>query len=86
MEFLDSIGKSSKMPCLLRGRLSDEGVKKYGKSVEIVVLPAFNPLVGAALGKPLGPLFKNNLVGEMEVYLLNGTYLGRYNLNEYSVR
>lgn len=83
MEFFDSVGKSSKMPCLLRGNLSDKGVDRYGKNLQVVVLPAFNPLVGAALGKPLGPLFRNKLIGEMEVYLLNGTYLGKHNLNEF---
>ncbi|AGB04517.1 putative phosphoesterase, SbcD/Mre11-related protein [Aciduliprofundum sp. MAR08-339] len=82
MEFFDSVSKSTKMPCLLRGNLSDRGVEKYGKNVKIVVLPAFNPLVGAAIGKPIGPLFRNKLVGEMEVYLLNGTYLGKYNMNQ----
>ncbi len=81
MEFFDSLNKSTKMPCVLRGTLNEEGEKKYGKRTEIVVLPAFNPLVGAALGKPMGPLFHNNLVGDMDVYLLNGTYLGKYKMS-----
>ncbi len=74
----DSMGKLHRMPCLLKGNLNDRGVERYGKRTQIIILPAFNPLVGASLGTPLGPLFKNNLVGDMEVYLLNGTYLGKY--------
>jgi len=78
VELIDSLGKSHRMPCLLTGRLNDKGKEKYGKKVKIVILPAYNPLVGASLGKPLGPLFKNELVEDMDVYLLNGTYLGKY--------
>ncbi len=74
----DSMGKLHRMPCLLKGNLKDKGIERYGKRAQIVVLPAFNPLVGASLGTPLGPLFKNDLVDDMEVYLLNGTYLGKY--------
>jgi putative SbcD/Mre11-related phosphoesterase len=79
VQLLDSMGKSHRMPCILMGSLTEEGVKRYGKNVKIVVLPAFNPLVGASLGKPLGPLFNNELIGNLDVYLLNGTYLGKYN-------
>ncbi|OYT59585.1 phosphoesterase [Euryarchaeota archaeon ex4484_178] len=78
VELLDSMGKSHRMPCFLMGELNDKGKEKYGKKVKIVVLPAFNPLVGASIGKPIGPLFKNGLVEDMDVYLLNGTYLGKY--------
>jgi len=77
VELFDSLEKSNKMACILHGGLNEKGVEKYGKNVSIFVLPAFNPLVGAAIGKPLGPLFTNDLVTSMDVYLLNSTYLGK---------
>ncbi len=74
----DSLGKFHRMPCILKGELNEKGVEKYGKNTSIVILPPFNPLVGSSLGTPLGPLFQNELIGELKVYLLNGTYLGKY--------
>ncbi len=82
IELFDSMKKSVKMPCILKGKLNDRGVEKYGKNLSILVLPAFNKLVGAAIGKPLGPLFTNTLVEDMDVYLLNGTYLGKYRISQ----
>ncbi len=81
IELFDSLKKSNKMACILYGSLNEKGIEKYGKDISIFVLPAFNPLVGAAIGKPLGPLFTNNLVADMDVYLLNGTYLGKRNIS-----
>ncbi len=71
-----STGKPHRMPCLLRAELSNEGRKIYPREPKIYILPAFNPLVGASLGLPLGPIMK--VLNDPEVYLLNGTYLGRY--------
>ncbi len=73
----DSIGKVHRYPCHLVGRLTAEGRKRYGGDPRVFVLPAFNPLVGSALADPLGPLMRNGIIGDFEVYLLNGTYLGR---------
>ena len=81
IELFDSLKKSNKMACILHGSLNEKGIEKYGKNISIFVLPAFNPLVGAAIGKPLGPLFTNALVTDMDVYLLNGTYLGKRNIS-----
>jgi putative SbcD/Mre11-related phosphoesterase len=78
VELFDSVGKSHRMPCVLIGELNERGKEKYGKKVKVVVLPAFNPLVGASIGKPMGPLFRNELMEDMDIYLLNGTYLGKY--------
>ncbi len=86
IELFDSLKKSTKMACILHGSLNEKGVEKYGKNISILVLPAFNPLVGAAIGKPLGPLFTNNLVTSMDVYLLNGTYLGKRKISQYEAQ
>ena len=77
IELFDSLKKSNKMACILHGNLNEKGIEKYGKNMSIFVLPAFNPLVGAPIGKPLGPLFTKDLVTNMDIYLLNGIYLGK---------
>ncbi len=77
IELKDSIGKVHRYPCHLVGRLTEEGKKKYGGDPKIFVVAAFNPLVGSSLVDPLGPLMRNKIIGDFEVYLLNGTYLGR---------
>ncbi len=82
IELFDSLRKSNKMACFLYGNLNEKGIEKYGRDMAILILPAFNPLVGAAIGKPLGPLFTNDLVTSMEIYLLNGTYLGKYKISQ----
>ena len=78
IQLTDSLGRAHRYPCHLRVKLNSQGVKKYGAEPQIIIVAAFNPLVGAAIGTPIGPLFRNNLVGEIEVFLLNGAYLGKY--------
>ncbi len=77
IELKDSIGNTHKYPCHLIGRLSEEGKKFYNSNPKIFVVAAFNPLIGSA-DVELGPLFRNNMVGDFDVYLLNGAYLGKY--------
>ncbi|NPA75304.1 MAG: metallophosphoesterase [Euryarchaeota archaeon] len=77
IELTDSNGKVHRYPCFLRGSLTEEGEMKYHARPAIFVLPAFNPLVGSSLADPLGPLMKNKIIGDFEVYLLNGAYLGK---------
>ena len=77
----DSIGKVHKYPCHLLGTLNDAGKKKFGSDPKLFVISAFNPLVGSALGTPIGPIFKNGLVEDMDVYLLNGVYLKKYSIS-----
>ncbi len=78
IQLTDSLGKPHRYPCHLRARLNSRGVEKFKASPQIIIVAAFNPLVGAAIGTPVGPLFRNNLIGEVDVFLLNGTYLGKY--------
>ena len=83
---VDSIGTRTNEKCWLRARLVRErALERYDACPkELVVVPAFNPLltgtpVNSAGGVQLGPLFKNGFVDEdsFDVYLLNGTKLGR---------
>jgi len=82
---LDSLGSKSNEKCWVRGRLRKRLVlEKYDMCPgELIVVPAFNPLltgtpINRAAGSRLGPLFRNNLVKEstLRTYLLDGTNLG----------
>ncbi len=77
IELKDSVGKIHRYPCHLVGKLTPEGKEKYKSDPKIFVLAAFNPLVGSSLADPLGPLMKNKIIDDFDVYLLNGTYLGK---------
>ncbi len=82
---VDSIGTRSTEKCWLRAKLNrDTVMDRYKRCpAELVVLPAFNPLltgtpVNTTGGSKLGPIFKNELVDRTSyrVYLLDGTNLG----------
>jgi len=82
----DSLGAKTNEKCWVRARLRrGKTLGRYGHCPkELVVVPAFNPLlvgtpVNGGRGGPLGPVFRNGLVNEesMSVYLLDGTNLGR---------
>jgi len=86
IEFHDKLGFRSIEHCWLRCKLNRKNVmKKYGesKTSEAVVVPAFNHLVGGMPvnreGSELGPVMKNGLIElkKCDVYLLDGTYLGK---------
>jgi putative SbcD/Mre11-related phosphoesterase len=58
-----------------------EHYKEFNKKIRLVLMPAFNPLVGAsfaASGERMGPLLSNNLfkMDAANVYRLDGTLLG----------
>lgn len=61
------------------------GLETRISNPKIILMPAFNPLLGGMAVNanpnisPLGPIFSSGAVelGESEVYLLDGTYLGR---------
>lgn len=82
----DSLGAKTNEKCWVRARLRrKKTLERYDHCPkELVVVPAFNPLlvgtpVNGGRGGPLGPIFRNGLVdeGKMSVYLLDGTNLGR---------
>lgn len=80
-----SYGGRTNEKCWMRARLSKGKVmERYSACPsELVVVPAFNPLItGSPVNSPgggcLGPLFRNAMVNErtLKVYLLDGTDLG----------
>ena len=77
IELRDSNGNTHKYPCHLIGSLTEKGKNLYKSEPRVFVVAAFNPLVGSA-DVEIGPLFRNNIVGDFDVYLINGTYLGKY--------
>jgi len=55
--------------------------KKFNEKIKLVLMPAFNPLVGASFAasdRHLGPLMSNNLfkINAASIYRLDGTLLG----------
>ncbi|MEM3852511.1 MAG: metallophosphoesterase [Methanomassiliicoccales archaeon] len=90
--FKDSLGNTYIEKCWLRipFRKTDASGRYPKLPTELIVLPAFNPLLsGTPVNRkeytPLGPLLKSDLV-RMEkgkVYLLDGTYLGTVGMNAY---
>jgi len=91
VEFRDELGGRTIEPVWLRCKLNRSKLPKKllsvvrGKLPELLVMPAFGELVGgAAVNRAvprelLGPIFKAGVarIGEAEVYLLDGTHLGR---------
>jgi putative SbcD/Mre11-related phosphoesterase len=82
----DAMGGGLNEKCWMRARFSKTKVaERYDTCPkELVVVPAFNPLItGSPINAPgggrLGPLLRNKLVNERSIsaYLLNGTNLGR---------
>ncbi len=73
VRFVDEIGNSQSEPCWIRGRYRDK---------ELIVMPAMNRFYGGSAvnaGEFLGPVLRSKdfAAGEAEVYLLNGTYMGK---------
>ncbi len=65
----------------LYGKATKKFKDKYNFQGNIIVMPAFNPLVGMVIRNyPIGPLFKNGFVNleNMDVYLLDSTNIGKY--------
>ncbi|MBS3815036.1 MAG: metallophosphoesterase [Hadesarchaea archaeon] len=91
MEFQDKLGTRITEPAwvktkLIPQKLPDELKNEIdGEGPELLIIPAFNKLVGGApinRGMPeelLGPMFKSGVIqmDEAEVYLLDGTFLGK---------
>ncbi len=91
IQFTDKFGYRIIEPVWIKNKIDKEKIKERYKvettgKLEFIIMPAFNRLLG---GTPvnvkrnndelLGPLLKNNFVNmnESEIYLLDGTYLGK---------
>ncbi|MBX8638470.1 MAG: metallophosphoesterase [Thermoplasmata archaeon] len=90
VEFIDSLDNRYVEKCWFRAPMRrKDPTKRYDKlPEEVIILPAFNPLLtGTPINKPgskvLGPLFSNGLVrtGKGKLYLLDGTFLGTLSEN-----
>jgi putative SbcD/Mre11-related phosphoesterase len=79
----DRLGYRSFEPCWLRGMLRDDTVQKWsaeGTNTKVIVVPAFNSLCGgiAVNEEPLlGPMGKVVDMENAEIYLLDGSSLGK---------
>jgi len=83
----DAFGKHHSEPAWLVAPGDDEALsgryKDYNKDISLILMPAFNPLVGSAINidekRHLGPLLNNKLfkLNHANVFRLDGTCLGR---------
>lgn len=82
----DSLGGRTNEKCWMRARLKEDKVRERYRRCpnEMIVMPAFNPLItGTPINAPgggrLGPLLRNGFADEETItaYLLDGTNLGR---------
>lgn len=83
VELKDALGYSYFERCWVIARVDREKLREiYGieKEIEFMIMPAFNPLCGGMVVNKEGianPLSKIIDPGSMEVYLLDGSYLGK---------
>jgi hypothetical protein len=81
--FTDRLGYKAFEPCWIKGKFIEDKLKeKYPNSTdsEILVMPAFNPLCGGIAANQegiTGPIGKIIDVKNAEVYLLDGSALGK---------
>ena len=81
--FTDRLGYKTYEPCWIRGNLLKNKVKeKYPNcsNLEILVMPAFNPLCGgvAANQKGItGPIGKLIDIKNTQIFLIDGSFLGK---------
>ncbi|MEK6982792.1 MAG: metallophosphoesterase [Candidatus Micrarchaeota archaeon] len=74
--------KETWIVCKINQDTAKNQYKKYNKKIKLIVMPAFNSLVGSAKNirakEHLGPLLKNNIfdVDNAEIYNLDGNLLG----------
>jgi len=83
----DTLGKRHSEPVWVMAEADGERMKeryeKFNKNIRLVLMPAFNPLVGSALNfvdsERLGPLLNNNIfkLDDALVFRLDGTALGK---------
>lgn len=90
VQFKDKLGYRSRQQVWLKGKLNQDMIKKKYKvrstgKLNIIILPAFNSLLGSLnvveKGDLSGPLLTSKAMSldEMRTYLLDGTYLGVLN-------
>jgi hypothetical protein len=91
IQFVDKFGYRIIQPVWIRGKINQEKVKEKFKvkttgKLNVIIMPAFNKLLGGipinakkTSDELLGPLLKNNFIdfNNTELYLLDGTYLGK---------
>ncbi len=79
--FSDRLGYKTFEPCWVRGKLNSlEDRYTNIKNNDFIMLPAFNPLCGGiAVNKDniIGPFKKIIEISSSDVYLLDGSYLGK---------
>ena len=79
----DRIGYKTYEPCWVYTRLISETLTQRYPSIQspyIIILPAYNPLCGGIAinqDRLIGPLFKHLDIPNADIYLLDGSHLGK---------
>lgn len=85
--FVETLGERDSRPCWVKSQFIKKNIEeKYPHcNPGLIIMPTFNPLLGGiamnSKDRLLGPVMKNEMVDldNSEIYLLNGTFLGRLN-------
>ncbi len=86
IQFIETLGGVDNRQCWVKANLNQKVAKKHYSHTksEIIIIPAFNDLCGGTAlndqeSKFLSPILTNKLVDidNADIYLLNGTYLGK---------
>jgi putative SbcD/Mre11-related phosphoesterase len=85
----DRMGRKHREPVWIVAETDNEKVaehyKKFNKKIKLILMPAFNPLVGYSINftkkEQIGPVLNNKLfkLNDALVFRLNGTCIGRFN-------
>jgi putative SbcD/Mre11-related phosphoesterase len=83
--FIETLGERDSRQCWIKAHFIEKEIQaRYpGSNPELIIIPTFNHLCGGialnSKDKLLGPIMTNNLVDmdSSEVYLLDGTFLGK---------
>ncbi len=89
ISFTDTMGRKHSEPVWIIADSDNEKIaeryKKFNKKIKLILMPAFNPLVGFPINfskkDALGPLINNKLfkLDRAILFRLDGTCLGRFN-------
>jgi putative SbcD/Mre11-related phosphoesterase len=88
LSIIDRSGKRHSEPVWIFSEADSENIikkyKEFNSKIKLILMPAFNPLVGATfnpLNSRLGPILSNNLfkINDASIYRLEGTQLGKLN-------
>jgi len=83
IQLTDRLGYKTFEPCWIRGTFSEQKIKKRYPNMtnpELIIFPAFHPLCGGVAANTdhlIGPLASSLDIHTADIYLIDGTHLGK---------